>query len=105
MLERLASFHWDPATVFRNLNDLYERGLVARIDAGDHVWRFELHDRGEQSPGVHPHFLCIDCGTVSCLHDISVADTARRWKLPAGIRAIEEVLLKGHCGICLGRRT
>src|SRR5687768_17008524 len=45
VLDRLAEYGWDSATIFRNLNDLCDCGLVARIDVGDHVWRFELLGR------------------------------------------------------------
>jgi Fur family transcriptional regulator, ferric uptake regulator len=103
VLERLAHFHWDPATIFRNLNDLCEQGLLARMDVGDHVWRFEVQGRNAQSPVNHPHFLCVDCGAIACLHEVSVAETSRRWKLPATVRAIDEVLLKGRCGACKTR--
>ena len=33
---------WDRATIYRNLTDLTEAGLLRRTDMGDHVWRFEL---------------------------------------------------------------
>ena len=39
--DRLASQAWDRATIYRNLTDLAEVGLVRRTDVGDHVWRFE----------------------------------------------------------------
>jgi Fur family transcriptional regulator, ferric uptake regulator len=98
MSERLAAFAWDQATTFRNLNDLWESGLVTRIDAGDHVWRFELrHAHGEQSD-QHAHFLCITCGEITCL-----AELPAREAIPAqaaGIGQVREVLLKGYCSVC-----
>ena len=39
--DRLATEAWDRATIYRNLTDLAESGLVRRTDVGDHVWRFE----------------------------------------------------------------
>jgi len=39
--DRLATEAWDRATIYRNLTDLAETGLVRRTDVGDHVWRFE----------------------------------------------------------------
>jgi len=38
----LASHGLDRATVYRNLMDLADAGLVSRADHGDHVWRFSL---------------------------------------------------------------
>jgi Fur family ferric uptake transcriptional regulator len=100
MLARLSRFRWDPATTFRNLNDLCEAGLVARIDVGDHVWRFELQERTARRNSGHPHFLCLACGTVTCLHEVSTTDAALRLPVPDEVQMVEEVLLKGRCAKC-----
>ena len=98
MKERLAGFRWDSATIFRNLNDLCEAGLVVRIDAGDHVWRFEL--RLQAHPNNHAHFLCIVCRAVTCLHDVSIDDAARRLNISSNTSAVEDVLIRGRCAKC-----
>src|ERR1700753_1855449 len=54
--DRLASQTWDRATIYRNLTDLAEAGLVRRTDVGDHVWRFEAL-KGEAEAAAHPHFV------------------------------------------------
>jgi Fur family ferric uptake transcriptional regulator len=100
MLDRLAPYHWDPATTFRNLNDLCQTELVARIDVGDHVWRFELRERASQRESQHPHFLCLVCGNITCLHDVSVADAVKKLTPRSGSATVEEVLLKGRCQQC-----
>lgn len=70
----LAETGFDHATIFRNLNDLTAAGVVVRTDLGDHVWRFELRGDGNKSHREqHPHFLCTDCGTVSCLPEGAIA--------------------------------
>lgn len=90
---------FDRATIYRNLTELTEAGLVARMELGDHVWRFELRrppsDKGASEN--HPHFLCTSCGEVSCLEDVHVSITPRQ---RAGIHNVREVLLKGTCGDC-----
>src|SRR6476620_851300 len=58
--DRLASQAWDRATIYRNLTDLAEAGLVRRSDVGDHVWRFEAVTEGHET--AHPHFVCTACG-------------------------------------------
>ena len=63
---------FDRATLYRNLIDLTEVGIVTRTDLGDHVWRFELKRRDGNHVASHPHFVCSDCGTVSCLPDVDV---------------------------------
>ena len=69
--DRLASQAWDRATIYRNLTDLAEAGLVRRTDVGDHVWRFEAVSAHDES--AHPHFVCTECGTVACLPEIELA--------------------------------
>lgn len=46
--EDLTPMGFDKATVYRNLIDLAEAGLVKRTELGDHAWRFELHIRMKQ---------------------------------------------------------
>jgi Fur family ferric uptake transcriptional regulator len=92
---------FDRATVYRNLTDLVEAGMVTRTDLGDHVWRFELV-RGENSPHAaeHPHFLCVDCGDVSCLPGDSVTIATARGVPRAVSKRKIEVQIKGRCDTC-----
>lgn len=62
----------DRATIYRNLIDLTDAGLVSRVDLGDHVWRFEVKRKVGDHVLSHPHFVCSECGTVSCLPDVTV---------------------------------
>ena len=90
---------FDRATIYRNLTELTEAGLVARVEVGDHVWRFELKRpvvKGSHAT-EHPHVLCTACGEVSCLDGVNVAITPKRSRL---FHAVTEVLLKGQCGKC-----
>ena len=96
--EKLASHGLDKATVFRNLNDLAEVGLVIRSELGDHVWRFELRDPNAADGGQHPHFMCVDCGGVTCLSDVEFDPATRRKAAQIGV--VTEILLKGHCRKC-----
>ena len=94
---------WDRATVFRNLVDLTESGLVRRIDVGDHVWRYEYATEGGLPEG-HPHFTCISCGEVTCLDGVSVAMTPTLVK-PAAPNFVPdlahvEIHLRGRCVRC-----
>ena len=97
----LASAGWDRATVYRNLTDLTEAGLVRRSDVGDHVWRFELVRAGEKHAGPeHPHFMCDACGEVTCLPEASVSIQASRGA-PRALRKKElEIQIKGRCDRC-----
>ena len=105
--DALAAEGFDRATIYRNLTELTEAGLVSRVDLGDHMWRFEWR-RGEHAGRGedHPHFLCTSCGEVSCLDDVKVAITPKKRPAAAAkkekrdIGAVTEVLLKGQCGRC-----
>src|SRR5262245_30052907 len=54
---RLVPQGFDKATVYRNLIDLTEAGMLSRTELGDHVWRFELRRAADGHDGEHPHFL------------------------------------------------
>jgi Fur family ferric uptake transcriptional regulator len=98
--EDLVPLGFDKATVFRNLTDLVDAGLVTRTELGDHVWRFELR-RTAHHDEQHPHFVCVDCGSVTCLHDVDMPRTAQKsW---AKIGKVTEILLKGHCNTCVAK--
>jgi Fur family ferric uptake transcriptional regulator len=91
---------FDRATIYRNLVDLGEAGLVKRSDIGDHVWRFELTgDEGEHSAEVHPHFVCTDCGEVACLPEGSVVVRAVSGA-PRSLGEGVEVHVRGVCDHC-----
>ncbi len=96
--ENLADVGFDKATVYRNLIDLAEVGLASRTELGDHVWRFEARDPSKPEEAEHPHFVCIDCGSVTCLSDGGLNSTTRREA--ADIGQVTEILLKGRCKSC-----
>ena len=91
---------WDRSTLYRNLMDLTDAGLVRRSELGDRVWRFEVvcgDGMGEHTA----HFLCIDCGTIECLTDLTITPLDAH-VVPQAIRAGSiEVQLKGQCDSCL----
>jgi Fur family ferric uptake transcriptional regulator len=100
IVDALGPFGFDRATVYRNLMDLTEAGLVARSDLGDHVWRFERRRRSEGHNVEHPHFVCTDCGAVACLPGGTVRIVSGQGvPRSVGTRAVE-VQLKGRCDRC-----
>ena len=100
---KLEDFSFDQSTIFPSPHELAEAGLVSRLDLGDQVRRFELrHETGDDRL-EHPHFMCIDCGKVSCLDDFSFRLAPSRGPRRDQLGEITEVLLKGHCGTCLGK--
>lgn len=96
VVDRLAALA-DRATIYRNLIDLAEVGLLRRTDVGDHVWRFEAVT--DEHDSAHPHFICTECGTVECLPELELA--VRRAKGPRALRQRKvEVRVRGVCDTC-----
>ncbi len=91
---------FDKTTIYRCLIEISEAGLVARLDLGDHVWRFELLRDFEKPHVEHPHFMCVDCGNVECLPNIDVTFSPSQRGRKKRIGEVTEVLLKGHCLNC-----
>ena len=96
--EELQDLGVDKATVFRNLNDMASAGLLRRTELGDRVWRFELIADEDGHGSAHPHFVCVDCGTVSCMDEIKL--TAGSMRLSQEYGEVTEILLRGHCNDC-----
>lgn len=94
----LADSGVDKTTVFRNLNDLAGAGILRRTELGDHVWRFELVSKNGHDASAHPHFVCVDCGVVSCMDDIKL--TAGSIRLSEQFGTVTEILLRGQCHEC-----
>lgn len=97
--ERLSSLGVDSATVFRNLNSMTQAGLLRRAELGDHVWRFEAVRDGEHGHNsLHPHFLCVDCGEVTCLDAVQLTESSQR--VTERVGEVTEILVRGHCKQC-----
>lgn len=98
--ESLGSAGFDRATVYRNLVELSEVNLLNRVELGDHVWRFELRIESAEGDGDHPHFVCTECGNVSCLNDVQVKITPSPGAAKSAMAKVNTVLLKGLCRKC-----
>ncbi|MEM9492324.1 MAG: transcriptional repressor [Myxococcota bacterium] len=98
--EQLSDEAWDRATIYRNLVDMADAGLLRRTDVGDHVWRFEANV-GDDHQNEHPHFVCTKCGTIECLPEIELKVRQRK-RAPRAIRDQQvEVQLRGLCDACM----
>ncbi|MFK8001689.1 MAG: Fur family transcriptional regulator [Polyangiales bacterium] len=94
VMERLGDEAPDRATVYRNLLDLAEAGLLRRAHLGD-AWRFEGGDESE-----HAHFICTQCGIVECTPDVSL-NVSTGAKAPGSVREGDfRVQLHGVCDDC-----
>lgn len=97
----LAHEGFDRATLYRNLIDLAEAGIVRRTDLGDHVWRYELRASEDGHVVEHPHFVCTDCGEVACLPGVAVKIVTTGSETPRSVRTRKvAVQLSGRCNGC-----
>jgi Fur family ferric uptake transcriptional regulator len=87
---------WDRATVYRNLVALVGVNAVRVASHAGGVSRYELA-RGVRDRN-HPHFLCDDCGKVSCLPETTVI-APKKTKWTKALKAAE-VQFVGRCPSC-----
>jgi Fur family ferric uptake transcriptional regulator len=100
LAEQLSRRGLDRVTVYRNLQDLAEAGLVERTLVGDTTWRFELKGAGQHGAQRHPHFTCTSCGEVTCLPD-GALKVGGQAGLPRALgRGEAEVSIRGVCDGC-----
>jgi len=84
----------DRTTIYRNLTDLTEAGLLIRRDLG-HSWRFELKQEHARD---HAHFVCTDCGAVACLSPVAIRVKGRAPRAVAD--KAYDLQLRGICDDC-----
>ena len=86
----------DSATVYRNLVALVGVHLVRVASHAGGICRYEIARAKDEC--AHPHFLCDDCGIVSCLPETEVV-TPKKAKWMKSLRAAE-VQFVGRCPTC-----
>jgi Fur family ferric uptake transcriptional regulator len=86
----------DRATIFRNLNQLAEAGLLRRIDIGDHIWRFIAI--GDEPRELRAEFVCSNCGAIERVSRIEIWVDS---EAPIAIvRKQVDIKLHGVCNSC-----
>lgn len=100
LVEALVDHGFDAATLYRNLIDLESAGLVGRVNLGDNVWRFELRRGSAEETSEHPHFVCLQCGEISCLADVRVKLTPAPGSVKSVVSTVSDIVLKGQCVRC-----
>jgi Fur family ferric uptake transcriptional regulator/Fur family zinc uptake transcriptional regulator len=93
----------DRVTVYRTLKTLRQSGLVHGVQGTDGILRYFVNPRrGEGCPGNHPHFLCLECGKMSCLAD----QTMPYIEVPRGTEVCgKQLVIYGLCPSCAGAKA
>ena len=96
----LATGLYDKASIWRVLSDLAGVDIVRRMDLGDRVWRYELHDVCRTLSNDHSHFLCEVCSEVTCLPPLEIR--AKGGGLPDKLTDADfQIRITGTCGTCV----
>ena len=74
------------------------RKVLRRSALGDNVWRFEVIKESAHEHDSHPHFICIDCGSVSCMEDVELKQKST--STSPLFEHVTEIVLRGHCNDC-----
>jgi Fur family ferric uptake transcriptional regulator len=86
------------ASIYRILDLLHERGLVARLELGDAMTRYELVD---PAGAHHHHLLCGSCGRLVPFDDGDLERSIDRVSRRLGFYTRDhEVILRGDCATC-----
>ncbi|HLY69524.1 MAG TPA: Fur family transcriptional regulator [Puia sp.] len=104
-IEKKAGEKFDRVTVYRTLQSFVEKGIIHSIPTADNSILYALckdncteghhHDN-------HIHFVCIRCGTTTCMDNISAPSI----KLPDHFIATKvEVVVNGICKHCQKKKA
>lgn len=99
--EALADAPWNRSTLYRNLLDLTDVGLLARTEIGG-IMRFQ-REGARNACTDHPHFVCSECGDVAHLDGVVVTVAPEPGaEGPSALReGAVEIQLRGLCDLCL----
>jgi len=92
---------YPPATIYRNLVKLRDAGIAPVADRIEGIDRYALASKAAEKHH-HPHFLCEDCGKVTCLPAELLLSMTIDGPWSASVEATT-VQLRGECPECLGR--
>ncbi len=98
LIERLNS-RINKTTIYRVLDKLEDDGVLHSFIGSNGIkWYATCIDCSEhEHKDNHPHFQCITCGKIDCLHvEISIPDIENREVTGA------QVLIQGKCEKCIG---
>lgn len=99
MVQELRDKQGDQATIYRTLIKFVNVGLIHVASNVGGIARYEALPEEDNSRHVHPHFVCKECGIVSCLPETTVISTVdEQWK---EILSTAELQFLGLCPSCI----
>lgn len=94
----LSSSGVNKVSLYRTLSLLEKNGLVHKVLGADGAWHYCAHPLERPGcPGNHAHFLCLQCGRMTCL----VVQAIPTVDLPEGYTVEgKQLLAYGRCPSC-----
>ena len=101
LIKKNSQSYGDQATIYRTLQVFTEKDLIQVGSNAGGIARYEIQKTRDkdQKKHVHPHFVCKDCGIVSCLPKTTViTNYDKNWQ-----RVLEhaEMQFVGTCQDCI----
>jgi len=98
LVEDLGQGYGDQATIYRNLLAFADKGLTRIVSNIGGIARYELIREGDEKQHIHPHFVCGECGEVSCLPKTTViSQLDEQW---SGLLKEAQLQFVGRCFEC-----
>ena len=98
MVLELKETYGDQATIYRTLIKFLDVGLIRIASNVGGIARYEIVTEEHDSQSIHPHFICKECGIVSCLPKTTVISTVdEKWR---EILRAADLQFLGLCPTC-----
>lgn len=86
----------DPATVFRMMNTLTQKGIIMPIQFYEGKTRYELSNKDD-----HHHLICDNCGSISDIPDVIIPNLEKEIKEKRKFKVLRHSLeFFGLCPAC-----
>ncbi|MEM6730722.1 MAG: transcriptional repressor [Myxococcota bacterium] len=102
VVELMGEANVDAATIYRNLVKLAEHGVIDVVSRAGGMARYAAPTSQHASHEDHIHFLCVECGSVSCLPSDIKSQVEAHGKWRAAVMAAQ-IQLEGQCPDCRAR--
>ena len=99
LLEQQGETSWDASTAFRTLKTLAEKKLAAIASRIDGIDRYSFAGAGHEEH-EHAHFVCNDCGEISCLPKSLQPQVEADDPWAASVKKAQ-IQLRGECPECI----
>lgn len=86
----------DPATIFRMMNTLTQKGLTTPISFQEGKTRYELSNKDD-----HHHLICDNCGKIEDIPDVIIPNLEKKIKEKRKFKVLRHSLeFFGLCNLC-----